>query len=57
MKELKFDTSVPKIDCKYIKQKRMYLNAKGRVWPCCHLQDEQVSGKTDILTKIGLENE
>jgi len=35
MKELKFDTSVPKIDCKYIKQKRMYLNAKGRVWPCC----------------------
>jgi MoaA/NifB/PqqE/SkfB family radical SAM enzyme len=35
LSELKFDTSIPKIDCKYIKQQRMYLNSKGRIWPCC----------------------
>ena len=35
LKKINFDTNVPKIDCKYIKQKRMYLNAQGRIWPCC----------------------
>tara|TARA_A100001011_G_scaffold11539_2_gene12636 strand:- start:3197 stop:4315 length:1119 start_codon:yes stop_codon:yes gene_type:complete len=35
LKKINFDTDVPKIDCKYIKQKRMYLNAQGRIWPCC----------------------
>ena len=35
LEKVKFDTDVPKISCKYIKQKRMYLNAKGRIWPCC----------------------
>ena len=35
LEELAFHTSEPKIDCKYIKQKRMYLNSKGRIWPCC----------------------
>lgn len=33
--EVKYDTDVPKISCKYIKQQRMYLNAKGKIWPCC----------------------
>lgn len=23
------------IDCKYIEQKRIYINSHGRVWPCC----------------------
>ena len=35
LEKVKYDTSVPKISCKYIKQQRMYLNAKGRIWPCC----------------------
>jgi hypothetical protein len=35
LEKVKFDTGVPKIDCKYIKKQRMYLNAKGRIWPCC----------------------
>ena len=33
--EVSYDTDVPKISCKYVKQQRMYLNAKGRIWPCC----------------------
>ena len=35
LKKVKFDDTVPKIDCKYIKKQRMYLNAKGRIWPYC----------------------
>lgn len=35
LKEVRFDDRVPKVDCKYIKKQRMYLNAKGRIWPCC----------------------
>ena len=35
----------------------MFITSEGRVWPCCHLQDEQVSGKTDIISKINLKND
>ena len=35
LQQVRYDTDVPKISCKYIKQQRMYLNAKGRIWPCC----------------------
>ena len=31
----KISTRKKIIECKSIKQKRMYLNSKGRIWPCC----------------------
>ena len=45
------------IVCRHQVENELFITSEGRVWPCCHLQDEQVSGKTDILTKIGLEND
>ena len=48
---------VANIVCRHQVENELFITSEGRVWPCCHLQDEQVSGKTDILTKIGLEND
>ena len=35
LKDVDYFNPQKRISCKYIKQKRMYLNAKGRIWPCC----------------------
>jgi hypothetical protein len=45
------------IICRHQVENELFVTSEGRIWPCCHLQDEQVSGKTDILTKVGLEND
>lgn len=44
------------IVCRHQIENEIFVTSEGRVWPCCHLQDEQVSGKTDILKKVGLKN-
>ena len=45
------------IVCRHQIENELFVTSEGRIWPCCHLQDEQVSGKTDIIKKIGLEND
>ena len=45
------------IVCRHQIENELFITSEGRVWPCCHLHDEQVSGKTDILTTIGLKND
>tara|TARA_B100000131_G_scaffold322084_1_gene374848 strand:- start:4557 stop:5522 length:966 start_codon:yes stop_codon:yes gene_type:complete len=45
------------IVCRHKIENELFVTSEGKVWPCCHLQDEQVSGKTDIIKKIGLNND
>ena len=45
------------IVCRHQIENELFITSEGRVWPCCHFHDEQVSGKTDILTTIGLKND
>ncbi len=45
------------IVCRHQIENELFVTSEGRIWPCCHLQDEQVSGKTDILKRVGLEND
>ena len=45
------------IVCRHQYENEIFVTSEGRVWPCCHLHDEQVSGKTNILKKINLKND
>ena len=45
------------IKCRHKAENELFITSNGQLWPCCHLHDEQVSGKTDILTKVGLHND
>lgn len=45
------------IVCRHKVENELFITSEGRVWPCCHLHDEQVSGEMDILTKVGIEND
>ena len=44
------------IICRHQIENEIFVTSEGKVWPCCHLHDEQVSGKTDIETKINIKN-
>ena len=48
---------VANIVCRHKVENELFITSEGKVWPCCHLQDEQVSGKTNIIEKIGLKND
>lgn len=39
-KEIKQEESKSCISCRGIDDHRMYLNPKGRIWPCCYLSEE-----------------
>ena len=43
--------------CRHQIENEIFITSEGKIWPCCHLHDEQVSGKTDILAKIGIQND
>ena len=45
------------IVCRHQYENEIFVTSEGRVWPCCHLHDEQVSGKTNILKKLNLKND
>ena len=51
------DYETANIVCRHQLENELFVTSEGRIWPCCHLQDEQVAGKTDILTKVGLKND
>ena len=45
----------PTIDCKYLKQQRIFINHNGNVIPCCHLNSEMLEwnvGRNNI-TRFG----
>ena len=48
---------VANIVCRHQIENELFITSEGKVWPCCHLQDEQVSGKMNIIEKIGLKND
>ena len=45
------------IECRHQIENEIFVTSEGRIWPCCHLHDEQVSGKTNILKKLNLKND
>ena len=45
------------IVCRHQIENEIFVTSEGKIWPCCHLQDEQVSGKTDIISKLNLNND
>jgi hypothetical protein len=45
------------IVCRHQIENEIFVTSEGLVWPCCHLQDEQVSGKTNLVKKLGLKND
>ena len=45
------------IVCRHQIENELFITSEGKVWPCCNLQDEQVSGKMNIIEKIGLKND
>ena len=51
------DYELANIVCRHQIENEIFITSEGKIWPCCHLHDEQVSGKTDILAKIGIQND
>ena len=45
------------IVCRHKIENELFITAEGLLWPCCHLHDEHVSRKTNIISKVGLEND
>ena len=45
------------IVCRHKIENEIFVTSEGKIWPCCHLHDEQVSYKTDIIKKINLKND
>lgn len=45
----------PTIECKYLKQQRIFINHNGNVIPCCHLNSEMLEWNVgrDNITRFG----
>jgi len=45
-----------RIVCRHKVKGEIYIGANRKLWPCCHLYDEDVARKTDEIEKIFTEN-
>lgn len=50
------DYDFSNIVCRHKMQNEIFITSEGYLWPCCHLHDEQVSRKTDIIKMLNLDN-